>query len=137
MLMAQAAHAQQHELGAHARAEREQQPVRARGLARVMSASTCSTAATTGCPPAPAIAQLAARSAARQVERARERLEHARAARMRDPGADVADVRPWSASKAATIVREVPLDRVGDAGGQHDLEAGAADVPADDVALSG
>ena len=66
-----------------------------------------------------------------QLQPALERLEHARAARMRDPGADVAEPQVVLGQQLADVVPDVRVDGVGDRGGQHDPEAGAADVPAD------
>ena len=72
-----------------------------------------------------------------ELQPALERLEHPRAARMRDPGADVVEPEVVVGQQFADVVPDVRVDGVGDRGGQHDPESGAADVPADDALAVG
>ena len=63
----------------------------------------------------------------------RERVEHARPARVGDPGRDIRGLQSVLAEERGDLRREVPLDHIGDPRREHDLETGAAHVPADHI----
>ena len=126
--------AQQDELGAEARAHRQQQPGRARLRAPRLPGCRAARAAptpTTGCRSRPATARSPRARPAGRPSTASHRLEHLGAAGVADPAGDVLDRRGRGRPrKPADVVAEVLRDQAGHLGAEHDLQAAAADVPA-------